>query len=198
MRSPTLRPQPENVLERLIYDARASPPAIEWGGDPRRWVEWLGEVPVSYNNRSYAQGEQLLVLVSIAQTWDEQRQARVICGGRIDSGHVKVRYGNEIRPVPLIKPWNLPHPEHPEAGPVRLVDSDLFLRCAVRHWSEQFKELFDFSRIGNGPCFQFFTDYATLWHRVEGRFCLGPSPLEAPVWGDEMAPLHVYFPQIPK
>ena len=119
----------------------------------------------------------------MAQSWEARGEANITRGGHITRGQVSVRYPGEGAPrrVPVLKPWDRPNPDRPELGPIRLPDSDLFLRCAVRHLSEQVRELFGLSTL-TGPGYEFFTDCVT-WHRVEGKICIGPSPFEAPVLG---------------
>jgi hypothetical protein len=77
------------------------------------------------------------------------------------------------------------------------VDSNLFLRCAVRWLTQPVRELFDLSPLTQAG-YEFFTDYASLWHRVDGKFCIGSKPFEAPVWGSEEAALMVFRPQTPQ
>jgi hypothetical protein len=163
-------------------------------------VEFLTDELITDQGRTYHKGDLYLCLTTLAQALFDGGKARIVCGGRLDRAAVRVYYParQETRTVPLFRPWDEPHPLHLEAGPIKLYDSDLYLRCALRHPTEQVRELFDLSPLTAGPGYEFFTSYAVLWHRVEGKFCIGPDIFSEPVWGSSEAPLLLFFPQIPR
>ena len=158
-----------------------------------RAVELLTNEPLIVQDRSYGRGDRFLCLIGLAESLYHQGKAKVVSGGRLHRGAVKVK----SRLIPLYRLWDEVNVDHPALGPIKLRDSDLFLRCGVRRFSDQLGELFDWSPLIAGPGHEFFTSYSTLWHRVERGFSIGPDIFSPPTWGSETAPLLVFDPQVP-
>lgn len=167
------------TLEELLRDARRNQPKIDWVTvrDGYRGVEALE--PIAYCMRDYQPGDKFVCLKQVARWWEDQHRVKIVSGGHLDCGQVKL--GG--RSVLVLWPWY----------DVPIHDHDWFVRVGVRVATKEVIERFDLSALTVG--FEFFTDYRSV---REVGFCVGESLFREPSYGPAEAPLVLFNPQIPE
>ena len=193
-----MRPQPpgaEQILDEALKETRILNKRLEirpWPEDAKYVKVARSGVYDASTGRTYQQNEAFLCRNSTwVQAWWDKGEVQVLSGGAVFHGHV---YEGETYLGPLIVPWNVPHPEHPELGPVRLLDSDLFAQVRLRGrpgWG--LRTLLDLCDPSIQPGYCFWTSWAVLWHRVPGRFVICDEQ-GAVRWGVEDALLELLRP----
>jgi hypothetical protein len=153
-------------------------------GAKERRVRWLNPKDLSGRGNIFVQSQ------SLGRRLVEQRRSRDLNRRRRES-----RLGLRRRPIQggLFKPWDIPSPEHPQLGPVTLIDHDLYAPVRLRGSARLHEPIsfFDLSPLSE-PGFSFWADWASLWHRLPGRFCICEQGTI--IWGERNAPLELLRP----
>jgi hypothetical protein len=187
-------PPASNVLDAYLKEARARNKRLEirwWLEDPKYIRVLKSGVYDGSTDKTYQAGEIFLCKVSHwVEGWWNKGEVEILNGGAGD--HALVYEGDRYKGS-LFKPWDIPSPEHSQLGPVKLIDHDLYAPVRLRG-SARLHELISFFDLSplSAPGFSFWADWASLWHRLPGRFCICEQGTI--IWGESDAPLELLRP----
>jgi hypothetical protein len=187
-------PPAGNVLDAYLKEARAYNKRLEirwWREDPKHIRVLKSSVYDGSIQKTYQAGEIFLCKASHwVEGWWNRGEVEILSGG---AGDHALAYEADRYKGSLFKPWDIPSPEHPKLGPVKLIDHDLYVPVRLRQSALLYEPIsfFDLSPLSE-PGFSFWADWASLWHRLPGRSCICEQGKI--IWGESNAPLELLRP----